>query len=489
MKKQHTTSYRILVFLLIMFFFNIGCEQKEPPNILVIMSDDHCKAAISSYGSEIIQTPSIDRLAKEGMIFHNMMVSNSLCAPSRAILLTGKHSHNNGMMINRDLFNGQQQTFPKLLQEVGYETGIIGKWHLKTRPEGFDFYSLMDGQGQYYDCPLKESDQEWDSPGKPHKGYLTDVITDKSIEWLEKRKKKKPFCLLVHHKAPHGPHDPAPRHADLFENQYISEPATLYDDYEGKAPEPIEDKLSSSRMAICRYPQYREEIQKYAGNKKKSTQYIYQVYMKGYLRLVKSLDENVGRLLDYLDESALARNTLVIYISDNGFFTGEHGFFNKMWMYEPSMNLPLIMRLPGMIEAETRSENLLSLPDLTATLLEISGNTPPADIQGKSFYDILKGRTKTVINEAVYYHYYEAYNVPEQIGIRTETHKLIYFPTMPEDYKWELYDIQKDPAGIQNLYHHESSLEKQKHMKRMLKEKIKELKDTTAIKFNLSTNL
>jgi arylsulfatase A-like enzyme len=475
-------KYKILSLLFLFILITSGNVngQQQRPNILFIMADDHCQQAISSYGSNTIETPHIDRLAREGIRFTNMMVTNSLCAPSRAVLLTGKHSHLNGMKVNRDHFDGSQQTFPKLLQKAGYETCIIGKWHLKTQPEGFDYYSLLDGQGRYYDCPLKETGQPWDGKGQVYKGYLTDVITKKSIEWLETRSEKKPFCLMVHHKAPHGPHDPAPRHETLFEDKIIPEPATLLDKYNGRAPYLIEDKLSSSRMAICRYPQYREEIKKFAGDRDKATRYMYQVYMKGYLRLVQALDENVGRLLDYLDESGLSKNTLVIYTSDNGFFNGEHGFFNKMWMYEPSLKLPFIARLPGMIAPGSTCGALASLPDVTATFLDVAGAKIPDDMQGISIKPLLLGEQEH-LHDAVYYHYYEAYNVPEQIGIRTKSHKIIYYPTMPKPYQWELFDLVSDPEEINNQYGEEQFKSVQNRMKNKLKSTINKTGDLVKI--------
>ncbi|MDP6037054.1 MAG: sulfatase-like hydrolase/transferase, partial [Candidatus Latescibacteria bacterium] len=223
------------------------------------MADDHCCQAMSCYGSKTIETPNLDAIAKQGMKFNHMTVTNSLCAPSRAVLLTGKYSHLNGLRSNRDSFDGSQQTFPKLLQQSGYETAIVGKWHLKTRPTGFDYYCLMPGHGRYFDCPMKESHEPWEE-GSIREGYLTDVITDYSIDWLKKRTTDKPFCLMVHHKSPHGPHYPAERHQNFMANETLPEPPTLLDTYEGRAPEVIADLLQESRMAICRYPQYTDEV-------------------------------------------------------------------------------------------------------------------------------------------------------------------------------------------------------------------------------------
>ncbi len=424
----------------------------KPPNILFIMADDHTRAAMSCYGSRTIQTPHLDRLASQGMKFTHMTVTNPLCAPSRAILLTGKHSHINGYRKNKDHFDGSQQTFPKLMQQAGYETAIVGKWHLYTEPTGFDHYLLMPGQGRFYNCRLKEKGKPWkegSKGGEPYEGYLTDVLTDQSIAWLEERSSDKPFCLMLHHKAPHGPHDPAPRHASLFESDTIPEPPTLLDDYKGRVPEKMEDKLSSSRMAICRYPQYKADIKKFAGDREKNTRYMYQTYMKGYLRLVAALDENIGRLMAYLDESGLSENTLVVYTSDNGFFNGEHGFFNKMWMYEPSLRPPLLVRYPRMVQAGITNTQFISMLDFAPTFLDLAGASIPEDMQGASFLPLLQGKDAPW-RDSVYCHYYAQYNVPEYIGVSTKRHKLIYYPKLAEEPKWEFFDLQKDPNELVN---------------------------------------
>ena len=451
------------------------------PNILFIMADDHTKAAMSCYGSKTIQTPHLDRLASQGMRFNHMTATNSLCAPSRATLLTGKYSHVNGFTKNHDRFDGAQQTFPKLLQSAGYETALIGKWHLATEPTGFDDYLVLPGQGRYFDCPLKAKGDTWqegNAGGTVYPGYLTDVITDQSIHWLRERHSEKPFCLMVHHKAPHGPHDPAPRRETLFESVDIPEPPTLLDDYAGRAPESIADRLESSRMAICRYPQYKQDIAKFAGDREKATRYMYQTYMKGYLRLVAALDENMGRLLDYLDASGLSENTLVVYTSDNGFFNGEHGFFNKMWMYEPSLHLPMLVRYPGVVQPETTNDALVSMLDWAPTFLELAGAPIPEDLQGASMCSLLRGENPAW-RDAIYYHYYGEYNVPENYGVRTQTHKLIHYPALEEGAPWELFDLTRDPQELKNLAGDPAHAALLKALKRLLQEKRATLGDTT----------
>jgi len=426
----------------------------QRPNILFIMADDHTRAATGCYGSKTMKTPNIDRIAKQGMKFNRMFVTNSLCAPSRAVLLTGKYNHCNGYYRNGQKFDRDTETFPRLLQQSGYETAIIGKWHLLTEPAGFDYYLVMPGHGRFYNCPLKEKGQPWQDGGKggqPYEGYLTDVLTDQAIEWLENRgATEKPFCLMLHHKAPHEKHDPAPRHKNLFADEVISEPPTLLDDYKGRAPEHIQDNLIYSRMAICHYKYYKEATEKYPDDREKATRYMYQIYMKGYLRLVAALDENVGRMLDYLEKSGLAGNTLVVYTSDNGFFNGEHGFFNKMWMYEESMRTPMLMQYPGVIKPGAEDDHMVSMLDLAPTFLELADADIPQDMQGKSLLPLLNGENADW-RDAVYYHYYAQFNTPEQYGIRTDRYKLIRYPELENGPEWELFDLTEDPQEMNNL--------------------------------------
>ncbi|HBO43917.1 MAG TPA: sulfatase [Planctomycetaceae bacterium] len=431
------------------------------PNILLIMADDHTQAAMSCYGSKTIQTPHIDRIGSSGQRFNHMVVTNALCSPSRAVLLTGKYSHVNGFCRNGERFDASQQTFPKLMRQAGYETGIVGKWHLWSQPTGFDYYCVMPDQGRYRDCPLKESGHPWKDGkrgGRVFPGYLTDVITDVAIDWLDSRNGDKPFLLMVHHKSPHGPHDPAPRHATLFENDQIPEPSTLLDDYAGRAPESIAEQLRDSRLLICRYPQYRADVAAAQQmGRDEGTRHMHQTFMKGYLRLVSSLDENVGRLLDYLDQSGLAENTIVIYTSDNGFFNGEHGLYNKMWMYEPSLHVPLLVRWPGNPHpGAVNDDALVSMLDVAPTILDLAGVPIPEDLQGRSFKRLLTGPTPSDWRKSVYYHYYAQAGLPENYGVRTSRYKLIRYPDLD---LWELFDLQSDPEEIRNLYGQEEYAE------------------------------
>jgi arylsulfatase A-like enzyme len=460
--------------------------KQDRPNIVFMMADDHTCNTISAYGSRLIQTPNIDRIADQGMKFNQAMVSNSICSPSRATLLTGKYSHKNGVRKLRENFNGAQQTFPKLLQKSGYQTAIIGKWHLKSVPTGFDHFSVMIGQGQYNNCKFNEKGPDDKVHSVETKGYVTDVITDKSLTWLKQRSPDKPFCLMIHHKAPHGPHDPAPRHRSLFENDTLPEPPTLLDNYEGRAPAAIADSLNWSRLLLCDrpYPQYRKVGMQRTGDRDKDTRMMYQAFMKGYLRLIATLDENVGRVLDYLEESGLSENTIVIYASDNGFFNGEHGFYNKMWMYEPSLKIPLLIRGPD-IKAKSESKEFACIMDVAPTLLDYAGCNIPEDMQGQTIRPLLEGRDGA-LRDVFYYHHYgsapRGIAPSEIIGICTRTHKLIYYPkSKVAPVTWELFDLIKDPQEMHNLYSNPKYKQLQTPLKKKLYAMIVKYGDTATI--------
>src|ERR1700722_5979922 len=432
-------------------------------NIVYIMADDHGRQASSTYGSKVIQTPNLDRLARGGMRFDHAMAGNAICSPSRAMLLTGKYNHLFGVRKLNDHFDGSQQTFPKLLQQAGYQTAIVGKWHLFTEPTGFDYFNVAPGNGgRYCDPLLKEKGEPWvggNAGGTLHKGYMTDVITDVALEWLEKRDPQKPFCLMIHHKAPHSPHNPAPRHKDLFKDIVFPEPPNLLDDYAGRAPEQVAHMLQWSRLIQEDEPQYQAIKKQFTGDKAHDTRLIYQEYVRNYLRLIVTLDEEVGRVLDYLDKSGLAKNTVVIYTSDNGYFLGEHGFYNKMWMYEESLHIPMIIRVPG-AQVGANSQQFVSILDVAPTILDLAGVNVPADIQGVSMKPLLLGQP-VKWREAFYYHYYGATGQPitnwsathEIIGVRTATAKLIYYPTWKNGPFWEYFDLADDPREMHNLYH------------------------------------
>ena len=385
------------------------------PNILYIMADDHGAQAIGAYGSRMNQTPHIDRLAREGMRFDQCFVTNSICTPSRACILTGKYSHINGVPVfNR--FDGSQPTLAKYLQAAGYYTGMIGKWHLGSDPTGFDYWNILPGQGVYDDPVLIEMGQR-----KPHPGYVTDVITDLSLEFLKNRPPEKPFFLMCHHKAPHRPWDPDAKHAKLFENVQIPEPETFNDEQSNYATR--SDAAREATMRIDRnlnrrdikYPQPPSELKGAALAKWYATvdmeldvtvggetrhlsgdalkKWKYERFMRDYLACVASIDDSVGRLLDYLDKTGLAANTIVVYTSDQGFFLGEHDWFDKRFMYEESLRMPFLVRWPGHIKPGSVSKGMILNVDFAPTLLAAAGQEVPADMQGRSFLPLLQGQT------------------------------------------------------------------------------------------------
>jgi arylsulfatase A-like enzyme len=446
-----------------------GASQK-PPNILFIMSDDHAAHAISAYGSKINQTPNLDRLANQGMRFANCFVVNSICTPSRAAILTGKYSHINGVTVfNR--FDGSQPTVAKMLQAAGYHTGMVGKWHLTSDPTGFDYWNILPGQGAYHDPEFIEHGQK-----KKMTGYVTDVITDLSIEFLKNRPKDKPFFLMCHHKAPHRDWRPHPKHAALYEDSIIPEPATFNDDYRtrsGAAAEAtmrIDKNLTRNDLKIRPTTDLKgrelsqwngkvvEELEETIDGVKKTIsgaelkKWKYQQYIKDYLRCIASVDENVGRLLDFLDQQGLSENTIVVYTSDQGFFLGDHNWYDKRFMYEESLRMPFLIRYPGVIKAGTVHQKMILNVDFAPTFLEAAGLSVPSDIQGRSFLALLKGKTPRDWRTSMYYRYYHYpgdHQVQQHYGVRTERYKLIHFHRLNE---WELFDLAKDPHELRNVY-------------------------------------
>ena len=456
-----------------------GCkEQLEVPaekpvesraNILFVFTDDHAAQAISAYGSRINRTPNIDRIAREGVLFRNCFVTNSICAPSRAVILTGKHSHLNGVPTNRETFDGAQQTFPKLLRQAGYQTAIIGKWHLKSDPTGFDYWRVLRGQGTYYNPLFRTQEGE-----ETIEGYTTDIITDLSLEWLKHgRDPEMPFMLMCQHKAPHRNWEPSPKHLSKYENTVIPEPPTLFDNYQGRGTAARTQEMTISSHLNERdlklvpprnltqeqlktweaaYGPRNEEFRKVELKGTDRTRWNYQRYLKDYIRCIDSVDENLGRLLDYLEETGLAENTLVIYSSDQGFYLGEHGWFDKRFMYEESLRMPFVARWPGVIETGSVNEDLVQNLDFAETFLEVAGLQPPPEMQGRSLLPLLKGETPQDWRKSIYYHYYEypaVHMVRRHYGIRTLRYKLIHFY---QDDEWELYDLLRDPYELRSLY-------------------------------------
>jgi len=449
------------------------------PNILFVMSDDHAYQALSCYDSRVNQTPRLDRIAKEGMRFDRCYVTNSICGPSRAVILTGKYSHLNGFERNGRTFNGQQQTVAKLLQKAGYQTAVIGKWHLDSDPTGFDHWNVLLGQGPYYNPPMKTLGRNGHPAVFMHVGYTTDVITDHALDFLKnKRDESKPFFLMLHHKSPHRNWQPGPRYLTKYDQIDIAEPETLFDDYVGRGTPAQEQKMTVARdlspKDLKLIPQqglsdeqhdawdaaYGPKNQIFADANlrgKDLVRWKYQRYVKDYLRCVDSVDENVGRVLDYLDESGLAETTVVFYTSDQGWFLGEHGWFDKRWMYEESFRTPLLVRWPNHVQPGSVDTHMTMNLDFAETFLDIAGADIPADMQGQSLKPVLLGQTPHDWRTAMYYHYYEfpgGHSVARHYGIRTERYKLIHFyphSGRPDLDEWELFDLDKDPREMKNV--------------------------------------
>ncbi len=467
------------------------------PNIVFIFSDDHALASIGAYGSKlgVDATPSIDRMAAQGMRFNNCFCGNSLCGPSRATLMTGKFSNANGFYgnVGQPPFDGSQPTLPKYLRQAGYETAIFGKWHLMSKPTGFDDYAIT-GQGVYYNPSFR-------TPKGPIKatGYATDLVTDMALNWLDrKHDAKKPFLLIITPKAPHRTWEPGPQEIGLWKGHPFPEPSTLFDDYVNRGPGAAKQRMQVGRDLHLFYDLHvapdcvpkgmpkgdlggywqdrktakpvgispetlaawsaslDDENQAFFKNPpagKDLTRWKYQRYMMMYMRCVKGVDRNVGRVLDYLKEHDLEKNTLVIYSSDQGFFLGEHGWFDKRWIYEESLHMPLIAYWPGHIAAGVAQEGTVQNTDFLPTFMALAGAPLPTDIHGQSMLPLLENKTQT-LHPAAYYHYYEGggeHNVPCHVGIRTPRHTLTWFYAQKKPY-WELYDRQTDPQQLKNVY-------------------------------------
>jgi len=477
-------------------------EVSKPPNIVFIMSDDHAYQAISAYQDHLIETPNIDRLAKEGMLFTNACVTNSICAPSRAVILTGKHSHINGKVDNRFPFDTTNVTFPQILQDAGYQTAMFGKLHFGNSPKGVDEFKILKGQGNYYNPYFLTNEGDTSITG-----YTTDVITDLTLDWMENRRDpNKPFMMMYLHKAPHREWLPHERHHQEYVQKTFPEPKTLFDDYKGRGtaaktaemnllrhmnwagdskikPEVMDelgipetpnwnpendpwDKAAYRRTVGRLTPEQRQawdavydsvnEGFKAAFPKMDSTDMMkwrYQRYMQDYLGSIAAVDENVGRLLNYLDENGLTENTIVVYTSDQGFYLGEHGWFDKRFIYDESFKTPLLVRWPGKVQAGSVTTEIVQNLDFAQTLLDAAGVAAPSDMQGESLVPLLTGKTDQWNRDAVYYHYYEypsGHMVKRHYGIVTEDYKLVRFYYDVDE--WELYDRKKDPLELNSVY-------------------------------------
>ncbi len=468
---QQTNRTLSLISLVGALALAAACEpdHEGPPNILFVFTDDHASHAISAYGSIINQTPNLDRLAAEGVIFHNAFVTNSICAPSRATVLTGQYGHLNGVPTNRETLHPTHLTFPKLLQQAGYQTAIIGKWHLKSQPAGFDHYEVLRGQGLYYNPTLFTPNDS-----VRYEGYTTDIITDRALAWLDTtRNPNRPFLLMYQHKAPHRRWDPGPDHLTLYDDVTISEPETLFDDYTSRTSAALTqemtiehhlDKRDLKFVAPAELTDEQLDVWNAAYGPKNEAfrtanltgdaliRWKYQRYIKDYLRAVASVDDNLGRVLDYLDETGLADNTIVVYSLDQGFYLGDHGWFDKRWMYEESLRTPLIVRWPGVVAPGSENVDLVQNLDFAETFLDVAGAAIPTQMQGRSLVPLLEGNTPADWRDAVYYQYFEYpgwHMVRRHYGVRTTRHKLIHYYEIDE---WELFDLERDPREMRSVF-------------------------------------
>jgi arylsulfatase A-like enzyme len=503
----------ILALLLSLGGQGISAQSGRRPNIIFILSDDHAYQAISAYGSSLAETPNIDRIAREGAVFTRAMVTNSICGPSRASLLTGKYSHKNGYTLNERKFNTDQPVFPSLLRDKGYQTAWIGKWHLGNLPKGFDYFRILNGQGEYYNPDLIGP-----ADTTRAEGYVTDIITQLTENWLNGRDTARPFFLVVGEKATHREWLPDIRDLGAYDDKEIPLPATFHDNYQGRRAAADQDMTIAKTMRLREdlkvhadyehsgiynrfTPEQKKSFYDYYENKvsrefdrRRDTgeallRWKYQRYIKDYLSVARSLDRNIGRLQQYLDEKGLTGNTVVIYASDQGFFLGEHGWFDKRWIYEESLRTPFVMRYPGVIQPGSRVSDITLNIDWAPTILDIAGIGTPVDMQGVSFLPLVDGRngspakaaSAAAWRKAMYYHYYEypqPHHVYPHFGVRTERYVLVRFYG-PADF-WELYDLDKDPHELKNVYGNAGYGKVADMLKIQLKQLIREYDDKEA---------
>ena len=505
--------FRIIIVVISFCLIQNSFCQNAPsrPNIIYIMSDDHGYQAISAYGYGLNHTPNIDALAEKGVLFTRAFVTNSICGPSRAVMLTGKHSHINGFKDNHSTFDGSQQTVAKLLHNAGYQTAVVGKWHLVSDPQGFDYWNIVPGQGQYYNPDFIENGVQ-----KRINGYVTNITTDIALNWLNKRDKSKPFFLMYQQKAPHRNWMPEEKYYHLFDNTKFTLPSNYFDDYSTRTRAAKEQEMeiathmhfgSDLKVPVDSVlekqtgpgPALRESLNRMTPEQRKkwddaygpiaeafNKQHLtgkdlalwkYQRYMQDYLRCVQSVDDNVGRVIEYLKANGLDKNTIIIYTSDQGFYLGEHGWFDKRWMYEESFRTPLIISWPGVTNKKSTTNNMVQNLDFAETILDMAGLPIPADMQGKSIVPVLTGKQKGNVHNELYYHFYEnqEHKVAKHIGVRTDRYKLIYFY---ENNEWELYDLVKDEHEMNNVYNNPAYRKVQSMMKTKLEDLRKKYKDS-----------
>ncbi len=472
--KKYATSVALFVCLSALLFLseNAVFAGESRPNILFIFTDDHAYQAMGAYGSNRNETPNMDRLAAEGMRFTNCCVTNSICGPSRAVIQTGKYSHVNGFLDNNCRFDNTQQTFPKLLQNAGYQTAIVGKWHLACEVTGFDYSEVLIGQGPYYNPPMIRNGEKVE-----HVGRTTEIITELSLDWLKNRDKSKPFLLMTQHKAPHREWDPYHEYYEKYKNREFPYPETFDDDYSGRTRAVLEQDMTIAetmtpldlklrvpgvwqRMTDEQKAEWhamfdgrQAEFEKVKNDPVALKRWKYQCYMKDYSSVVACVDDNIGKMLAFLEENGLAENTVVVYASDQGFYLGEHGWFDKRFMYNESFKTPLLVRWPGKVKAGSVNDDLVSNVDFAETFLDLAGVAVPDDMQGRSLVPILKGEKPDDWRTSLYYHFYEypaVHMVKKHEGIYDGRFKLIHF--YDDIDEWELLDGQADPLELKNVY-------------------------------------
>ena len=474
-----------LVWLFGMYQYAVA---QDKPNILYIMSDDHSAAAVGVYESHLkdyVSTPNIDKLAKEGAFLTNVVCNNALCVPSRASIITGKYSHQNGVYTLRESLNTTDMpTLPKVMQKGGYQTAVVGKWHLKgDNLQGFDYYAITRGQGSYFNPTYETREGEISK-----EGHSSDAITDMSLEWLEKRDKDKPFMLLTHYKSAHGLWEFAPRYKDMYANESLPEPPNLFDNFENRDPAGVGQKTAvmyqedNPGALAVRFSGYNNGIKKdwptgnfdFTGKTNdEKVKLAYQKYIKEYLRCVKGIDDGVGRILAYLEEIGELDNTVIIYTSDQGMYLGEHGFYDKRLALEEALRMPFVIRYPKAIKAGQKIDALVNNVDFPETIIDFAGLEIPAEMQGFSFKGIVTGKDKTPIREASFYQFYSS-GCPPHFGIRTKNYKLLkYVDTEGKVAGMDIYDIRKDPWEMKNVANDKKYKKRRAELEALLAQEIK----------------
>lgn len=502
---------RQFLFILQLTFFSTVFAQQKKPNIVIIISDDHSYQTIGAYGSKIGNTPNIDRIAKEGVIFNKAYVTNSICGPSRASLLTGKYSHHNGFKDNETSnFNFNQDSFTKQLQNQGYQTAWIGKIHLGNKLQGFNYYSVLVGQGQYFNSDFISAYNEGKETRIREDGYVADVITDKALNWIAEQKDQEPFCLIIGHKNTHRTWMPDPQDFGKNDQKEFPLPETFFDQYvTRKAASEQEMSIDKdmrldydlkmfpnwdevrkqggfNRMTDAQFAQYRsyyepiyEQFKQANLSGKELAVWKYNRYMTDYLNTAESMDRNIGKVLDYLKENNLEDNTLLVYLSDQGFYMGEHGWFDKRFMYEESFRTPMLMKMPGLTQKSEAINQMVLNVDIAPTILDLTGTPIPKDMDGKSFLGLLKSKKKA-IRKQLFYHYYEngEHAVSPHFGVTDGRYKLIRYYKRVDN--WELFDLKTDPRELKNIYDDPSQKQVLARMKKLLLKEIQAVNDQEA---------